>query len=462
MPLFSKDRRSLQDVMLGDFANDHVMPCLEIWDVVRMEALSKGMWASVRSRRVLWAGAGDLFSRFQLSPALASRPLSLESRLLVAELRQASVIGTSPVGLDSVEMVEALVSALQKAKERAEAHLEAGGKAAEVFVTCFRFPSLVVPSPTINTDAADAPAAAPADVNEPSEVADPPDETTQMGLVAPAGWLGLYPSEPIALALAPRASPPRPPQAAPVSKATPCLALGASRCSSTTSLSSSDEASSASSSSSSSSVTTASSEVPADVAVRHRSVPRLSRGVEEERKQIWDTLDLRLAWLRDSMLVSVQTRWPPPRGMRPGRRYADRPGVNTELSEAPHHARMEADSTMGVGAISGRGALEAHEGDAAGSGLGSGSRLSVDIQTICPELFLSMRKAQVDVDGGWMKGHGVCSMSHGRAATARSLVQGLPCVVFVRDCVDPPEPAQLSSIVHALQLEVSRLYRSWI
>lgn len=434
------DKRSLCDVILGDFANDHVMPFLEIWDVVHMEALSASMCAAARSRSVLWAGAGKLLRRFELSPALASRSLSLESRSLVAELQQATVCSPSIMGLADLTMVEALASAHRKAKVRAEAHLDAGGKVAEVFMTSFRFPHLT-------GDVANSAAAAP-------RTSDVPGYLWVPGASGMPGWLGLYISDPVGLSLRARASPSQPsrPETLAASVSEPSMATAS--CAIAESLSSSDPI----------------PPISATTAPR-ATVPMAARADSTlESEQIWESLDLRLAWLRGNMLVSAQTRWPPPPPQRPPppQTAAVRRGELLEALPSSAAPPMTGGPTVPqAGTGPGTFLVPAGAGPVGGaarsSGQSSSCRLIVDVRAVCPELFLCMRGTQVDVDGGWVKGPGVCSTTRGQAAAARTLAEGLPCVVFVRDCSETVEaaPPLLSSTVRALQLEVSRLYHVW-
>merc|ERR1712045_295465 len=77
-----------------------------------------------------------------------------------------------------------------------------------------------------------------------------------------------------------------------------------------------------------------------------------------------------------------------------------------------------------------------------------GGRLTLDIRAVSADLFLCLRSMQVEVDAGWLKGHGVCSIPKDRAAAVRTLAEGLPCVLCFRD-ITPLEgiAPQLSSNV---------------
>jgi len=81
-------------------------------------------------------------------------------------------------------------------------------------------------------------------------------------------------------------------------------------------------------------------------------------------------------------------------------------------------------------------------------------RYSVDVRAVCPELFLSLRATQDDADALWMRGHGVCSTARSRRATLRSLGDGLPCVLLIKDAGLEMASSNTISVVDTLQLEI--------
>lgn len=398
--------RRLHDFVLGDFADDHVMPCLTVLDVVHLEASSPGMWAATRTKRVLWAGASNLLKRFELSPDFAARVLNFESRSLVAELQQVSVCGTTAVKLADLEMVKALVTAHRKARERADAHLDAGGSVAEVFVACFRFPDITTPSTSRS------PATTVDDLR--------------------AGWPVLYPSESIAVTLAPRTLRPqhlRPSASVVASRAVAPGGVSSELWRREPEMATSRSSSSLSSSDPAPKLPEQPQVDPQPAEQQSRTAPgvqkfaevsgdttlRPVRAAASVGAQHGETLDLRLAWFRDSMLISTQSRWTPP--------------------------------------VAATGALQSDVD-------GSRSCFSIDVRAISPELFLRLRGTQDSVNGSW-QGHGVCSTIRGRRAALRSLAEGLPCVLSVQDCFDPAAAASQwpSSVLDTLQLEAPRFHR---
>jgi len=356
---------SLLAVLDGDFATECVMPYFDLCELFRLEAASRCTRSTVLENSALWACARRVLSKFEMGDLLATNPLMRDSRELIATLRRATVVGCVAMPLEDYSTAQALAQAVQRANGWAAAHLAAGGSVARVFVARFRFPYLGAgDNGSFDNMFANTATAA---------------HGSAAGLRAAGaprgagGWPGLYPSEPVSLVLKSKGSDrhkPKHPSAA--SKA------GGS---------------------------SASSECKA-----------LSYGDK--------VLDLRLAWLRDSMLVNLQTK---------------------EIAKTRARGGQRADATTAMRARS-----------------TCSSRLTVDIRAISRDLILCMRSMQVDVDAGWLKGHGVCSIPRDRSATVRTLADGLPCVLCIRDSLPTEGTApQLSSSVHALHLEVSRLHHGW-
>lgn len=268
------------------------------------------------------------------------------------------------------------------------------------------------------------------------------------GLPGLPGLLGLYPSEPITLSLAPQTLPN--PEASPGPALATTEARAAGRRQTVPKAGSESQLATAECSGNSAS-SSAASEPPT-------RPTHVSGGRRRAAPPEGEALDLRLAWLRDSMLVSAQTRWSPEGRQR--QRAARSAPASHELLSAFSEAQQQTPSAAAVSAT--RAPSDVLDEVQIGTSTVSGSRLVFDVRAVCPDLFLCIRGMQVDVDRGWLKGHGVCSANRGRAAAARTLAEGLPCVVCVRDSVETAEAPlpQLSSMVHALHLEVSHLYHN--
>jgi len=192
-------------------------------------------------------------------------------------------------------------------------------------------------------------------------------------------------------------------------------------------------------------------------------------------------LDLRLAWLRDSILVSISTRSTPVASVPslayhpPVRRYVDVTGLDARarvqriLRALQTEARVEefeedfADEFSEEEEFPERRALAPDMTIARPSG--RGGKLVLDIRAVSPELCLILRGLHVEVDAGWLKGHGICSIPKERTAMVQCLAEGLPFVICVRDVLPTETPlarTPMSTAVHALHLEVSRLAGLWL
>lgn len=124
-----------------------------------------------------------------------------------------------------------------------------------------------------------------------------------------------------------------------------------------------------------------------------------------------ETLELRLAWLRDVILVNLQSKGP----------------------------KTDADAVCG-------------------------GHFDIDLRAVSQDLCLCMRGMQVDIDTGWVRGYGVCAIPRSRGATVKSLAAGVPFVIGIRDSALSESPVmnqRIAANVHALHLEVSRLHEAW-
>lgn len=188
---------------------------------------------------------------------------------------------------------------------------------------------------------------------------------------------------------------------------------------------------------------------------------------------IGDNLELRLAWLRDAFLINVQSRETAPgavaaAGGTAGATPLPMPHVaGLALAGRPpeDHGPAPTGPAPPAAAHGARaaGALGVAPHQPAPTGAPARGRMALDLRSASADLFLCIRGMQIDVDAGWLKGTGVCSVARDRSAAARALANGLVCVVCVRDVLagEGPGGALPPSNVHALHLEVSRLHGTW-
>jgi len=378
---------SLLGCLSTDVAEARLLPYLELCDICRLEALGTKFHRSLLSLCPPWQCARRLLPRFRFGDVLARSPMDLQSRSLVKALRGMQVAQCrGGLWLQSKSQVEALVQAVNRANTTAEDHRKAGGKLAYVFVARFRFPGAdagQLAPPFENVGAASAAVvggAVAGGVGGDGMGSLPPflvglASVISGPLLAANGlrvlsWPGLYPSDPVP------------------------LRFGGQGCE-------------------------AASQQPSRPARRRGRAGR--RGPSGSDSGI----DLRLAWLRDSILVSLQSKEP--------RRAANGEAVGS-------------DATPPLG------------------GGGYGTRFCLDLRAVSTDLFLSTRGLVMDVDSGWVKGHGVFSVLKDRLEAARALANGILMVACIRDPLPVPESPSMPSwpsSVHALHLEVSRLQYDW-
>jgi len=350
---------------------------------------------------------------------LAKSSLDRGCRPLLAALRRATVVqcrGGLP--LPDKGTVEALAAALRRANVIAEQHLGSGGRLAHVFVARFRFPGVSGEGPfTQEPGALPHPTATIGNI-----VGSMAPMTSGIGailsgpLIASNGlrilsWPGLYPSEPVPLPFGQEAS--QQSQQAQQSQQQQQTHRGAG-------------------------------------AGRSNGRRRGGRTQQGDRRggtqpdPRRSAVELRLAWMRDSILVNLQSSY----GARNRRELFLRAPGTTDFASLQADAQSHVDTGGGLRGASGD--IEPH--------------LAVDLRSVSGALFISVRGLAVDVDSGWIKGHGVCSVMRDRASAAKALSEGILCVITVRDLppsvADGSDMARMPWNVHALHLEVSRLQYS--
>lgn len=433
----------LAAVLGGDLAEAWLLAHLQLGDLGRAEGASRACREALLDRRVLWRCAQDSLPGFALGPRLAETPIGRDARHLIAVLRRAVVATTGstgalgllplepPLPLPDLAAVEALAGAVQRASAQAAAHA-AWGRPAHVFVARFRFPHLAA-SVGAGGRVATLEGGMMEEQEFAQEVAASSDSRGAAGIASLTGWQGFFPSEPVTM---------------------PIVGFGQASCHEVGEASWEQQlekqqplwlpqeeelqAAGSSSWSSSSEASWSSSweqQLEEEARLPQQEEARLPQqdrwlGAASTQAQASGVaaLELRLAWLRDSILVSVQKQ--------------ALGGVSTEDSP----------------------------------------RLSLDLRSVSPDLLLHIRGLPVDVDAGWLKGHGVCSVLGDRRAAAYALAEGLPCVVCVReepsatmaDCGDQDlaggADESAARTLQAMHLEVScpqasrpqlRQQRSW-
>lgn len=452
------------------FADGCILPYLDLSDLVRAEALSRSAQETLLCCCALWHCARRNLPRFKLGSALAATPLDQGCRPLVAALRRATVVSLrGALPLPDLSAVQALVSALNRANAAAAEHLAMGGCFAHVFVARFRFPHLSAGAANAGPfAAAGGPVGMPAlmsaaarDGMGPGVGPWPPHVTGPGAVVAGpllgaggirvVSWPGLYPSEPVPLPLCRSSSLAGGPGGADLrgkgTEATPVAVPSASE-----------------------PEQTEQRQQPQQQQLLRRSRRRGDQYRHRHGDASNAAFELRLAWFRDSILVNVQSREKALGRQRLVRAAAAGMGVAAVPTPAtagvaePRAAR----GAGGGGSSSNTSRTNTSLGSTSvangPSDSGGCTRFSLDIRSVSSELFLSTRGLQVDVDSGWLKGHGVCSVMKDRNAAARAMAEGLLCVVCFRDAIAAAEgstSSQIPSNVHALHLEVSRLHGAW-